>query len=418
MGDEGLFLTDEEKRMLEGDHGYPVKKAMQILVALGESFGADRMVEVSSCHLPGASITALGEAGLRFVEEMAERGGKFRVFTTTNPTACDLHLWKSLDIDEAIVDQQIRLNRAYEKLGAVTCSSCTPYFIGNAPRAGETVAWGESSAVAYANSVLGAWTNREGGPSALSASITGRVPAYGMNLKENRFGKIVVHVSTALSGVSDYSTLGYFVGSIAKQDIPVFTGIPPGVTFDELKLLGSALATSGAVPLYHIVGVTPEAPTLQDALGEKKPELTVEYGKNNQKEAEEHLNTSPSSRADWVYIGCPHCSIVEVGTIAKALEGKKIHRDVEMWICTSDCVKALAEQTGYASTIKKAGARIVCQTCLAHAPSKIMALKKGYSTITTDSAKMAHYAASEVGLSTHYGSTENVIEASITNKWG
>lgn len=412
-----MYLTDEEKKMLDGELGYPKQKAMQILVALGESYGAEKMIDVTSCHLPGASVQLLGEAGVMFVKEMAAKGGCFRAFTTTNPTSCDPSMWEALAISEDCVKQQHSLTCAYQSLGAITCGCCSPYYIGNAPRVGEHAAWGESSAVVYANSVLGARTNREGGPSALAAALTGKVPAYGMHLTENRYGKILVHVPRPLKGIADYGTLGYFVGSIAGQDTPVFTGIQASVTFDELKSLGSALATSGAVSLFHVVGVTPEAPTLEVAFGGKEPEKTIEYTVKDEKETEAHLNLEKSDHVDWVYIGCPQCSIIEVRDIAKALDGKKVNKDVEMWICASTPVKTLAEQMGYAKVIKEAGAKLVCETCPAHAPSKEMAKIKGYRTITTDSAKMAHYAAGEVGFLTHYGSTEKVIQAAISKKW-
>lgn len=412
-----MYLTDDEKRMLDGEKGYAVQKAIHILAALGESFGADRMLDVSSCHLAGASFMLLGEAGLIFVEEMHTKGGHSCVFTTTNPTSCDPSLSAELGIDEEFVRLQRRVTGAYQRLGVITCGSCTPYFIGNAPRVGEHAAWGESSAVIYANSVLGARTNREGGPSGLAASLTGKAPAYGMHLTENRYGKLLVHVPRPLSGITEYGTLGYYVGSIAKQDTPVFTGIPPHVTFDELKSLGSALATSGAVSLFHIVGVTPEAPTLEAAFGGKKPQMVLEYTDKDREETEAHLNLEKSDHVDWVYIGCPQCSILEVRDIANALTGKRVHEDVEMWICTSTPIKILAQQMGYASAIEEAGAMLVCETCPAHSPSKSMAKVKGYRTMTTDSAKMAHYAAGEVGFPTHYGSTARVIQAAISGKW-
>ncbi|HWQ79232.1 MAG TPA: aconitase X catalytic domain-containing protein [Anaerovoracaceae bacterium] len=412
-----MYLSDEEKRMLNGEMGYPKQKAMQILVALGESFGAEKMVDITSCHLPGASVQILGEAGVMFVREMAAKGGQFNAYTTTNPTSCDPSRWEDLAISPDCVQKQQALTGAYQSLGAITCGCCSPYFIGNAPRLGEHAAWGESSAVVYANSVLGARTNREGGPSALAAALTGKAPAYGMHLKENRCGKILVHVPRTLQGTADYGTLGYFVGTIAGQDIPVFTGIPAGVTFDELKSLGSSLATSGAVSLFHVVGVTPEAPDLETAFGGREPLKAIEYTVRDEKETEAHLNLEKSDHVDWVYIGCPQCSILEVRDITKALAGKKVHTDVEMWICASAPVKALAERMGYTEILEEAGAKLVCETCPAHAPSKEMAKIKGYRTITTDSAKMAHYAAGEVGFLTHYGSTEKVIQAAVSKRW-
>ncbi len=412
-----MYLTDQEKRMLDGEMGYPIQKGMQIMTVLGESFGAERMVDVSSAHMPGASIMLLGRAGMMFVEEMAAKGGQFRTFTTTNPTSCDDTLWEKLGIGKDIVDLQARLTAAYQKLGAITCATCTPYFTGNAPRLGEHAAWGESSAVVYANSVLGARTNREGGPTALASSLTGKAPAYGMHLAENRCGKLLVRVTRPVSGIFGYGSLGYHVGAVAGQRTPVFTGIPAGVSFDELKSLGSALATSGAVSLFHAVGITPEAPTLEAAFGGKKPEADLEYTAADERAAVEHLNLEQSDHVDWVYLGCPHCSILEVRDIARALAGRKVHPEVELWVNTSTAVRTLARHMGYAAAIEEAGGLIVCDTCPAHTPSREMAKKQGYRTLTTDSAKMAHYVAGEVGFPTHYGSTEKVIAAALSKRW-
>ena len=412
-----MFLSEDEKRMLAGERGYPAQKAMEILVALGDSFGANEMVEVASCHLPGASVNLLGEAGIMFVEEMAAKGGVFRAFTTTNPTSCDSAIWSKLGIEKAYAEWQFSLTGTYQKLGALTCGSCTPYYIGHAPRFGEHAAWGESSAVAYINSVLGARTNREGGPSALAAAITGRVPSYGMHIKENRYGDLLVHVGHPIKGICDYGTLGYYVGAIAKQRIPVFTGISSEVTNDELKSLGSALASSGAVSLFHVVGVTPEAPTLESAFNGKKPEQILEYTLKEQGATEAGLNSEKTDHVDWLYIGCPQCSIHEVRHVANLLAGKRIHKDVELWVCTSTPIKTLAEQMGYAKIIADAGALLVCETCPAHAPNRAIAKKKGLRTITTDSAKIAHYAIGEIGFPSHYGSTEKVILSALNKKW-
>lgn len=274
-----MRLTDEEKRMLDGGQGTAVCKSMEILVALGEIYDAERMVPVQSVHMPGSSIVVAGEAGTSLVEEMSASVERFAAFTTLNPCAIDRAQWQALALREEEVEPQLRLTRAYEKMGGISCHTCTPYFIGNVPRMGEHIAWGESSAVAYANSVLGARTNREGGPSALASAITGRAPAYGFHLDENRRGHLLVEVATAIQRFYDYGNLGYYVGTIAQEKVPVFAGIPPSATPDELKILGAALASSGAVALYHAVGVTPEAHTLEQAFGGTPPTTRLEVGR-------------------------------------------------------------------------------------------------------------------------------------------
>jgi predicted aconitase len=412
-----MFLTDEEKRMLNGDMGFPVQKSMQILVTLGESFGAERMLEINNVHMPGASIVVAGEAGTKFVESMYDKGGKFCAFTTTNPGAIDVEKWEELGIGEEDATVQKRLTKAYKKMGAVTCGTCTPYFLGNNPRKGEHVAWGESSAIAFVNSVLGARTNREGGPSALAAALTGRVPAYGLHLDENRFGKIHIKVDTILNGTTDYGTLGYYVGSRAKQDIPVFEGIPTHVSNDELKGLGAALASSGAVALFHVVGVTPEAASFKDAFGGKKPEYVLNFGLKEKEATESLLNKEKSGDVDWVVLGCPHASIQEFRDIAKALNGKKIKDGVAFWVCSSQPIKSLAERMGYAKVITDAGGVIVCDTCPVLLPARRLAEKMNYKSVTTNSAKMANLTAGQFGLFSRYGQLEQIVDAAVKGIW-
>lgn len=412
-----MFLTDEEKQMLEGAQGPAVQKAMQILVALGESFGAKRMVPVNNVHMAGASIVVAGDAGTLFVEDTSKMGGKFVAETTTNPSAVDPSQWRELGFDEPDVALQGRLTGAYEKMGAIICNTCTPYLLGSAPRFGEHVAWGESSAVVYCNSVLGARTNREGGPSGLASSLTGRTPEYGFHLTENRYGKLLVNVTTELKDMTDFGSLGYHVGRIAGQDTPVFTGIPSDASVEELKELGAALASSGAVSMFHAVGVTPEAPTLEAAFGGRTPEKVLEFGAAELAAAEQALNKEPSDHVDWVVVGCPNASIREVRQVAETLAGKHINEGVTMWVVTNTPTYALAEKMGYVQTIKDAGVKIVRETCPVLAPSRALAKKNGYKTLTTNSAKMAHYAPGQFGLLTHYGRLERVIAAAVNGSW-
>jgi predicted aconitase len=231
---------------------------MEILVALGESFGAERLLPVNNVHMAGSSV---------LVEDIRKQGGKFVTRVTTNPTAVDPSQWREIGIPESDTTLQVRLTGAYAGMGANTCNTCIPYLVGNMPRFGEHMAWGESSAVVFANSVCGARTNREGGPSALATALTGRTPEYGFHLTENRYGSFLVNVETPMRDMTDYGTLGYFAGKIAGQDTPVFVGLPNNPTLEDLKALSAALAASGAVSMFHAVGVTPEAPTVEAAFG-------------------------------------------------------------------------------------------------------------------------------------------------------
>ena len=412
-----MKLTDDEKRMLAGEHGPGVRKSMEILTALGDIYDAEKMVRVASVHMPGASITVAGEAGTNFVEEISKSVDRFAVLTTLNPGAIDRKNWAEMGLLEEEFEPQLRLTRAYERMGGISCHTCTPYFIGNIPRQGEHVAWGESSAVVYVNSVMGARTNREGGPSALASAVTGLAPAYGYHLAENRKGHKHFEVKTALAGYFDYGNLGYHVGRIVEDGIPVFTGIPQSVTWDELKTLGSALASSGAVAMFHVVGVTPEAPTLEAAWGGSYDGETQVVGQKELEAAARGLNKAEGKDVDWVFLGCPHLSIQEFARIADLLEGKRLSSNVEMWLASSESVRGMADVMGYSKTIRDAGARIICETCPVLALTDVIVERKGFRSITTDSCKMAHYMPGQFNLLSRYGSLDQCITAAISGRW-
>ena len=412
-----MHLTEEETSMLNGEKGPAVQKAMQILVALGEGFGAERLVPVNNVHMAGSSVLVAEEAGTRFVEDIRKRGGTFVTQVTTNPTAVDPTQWKEIGIPESDSILQVRLTAAYAGMGANTCNTCIPYLAGNMPRFGEHMAWGESSAVVFANSVCGARTNREGGPSGLASALTGRSPEYGFHLKENRYGHFQIKIETELRDMTDYGTLGYFAGKIAGQDTPVFTGMPSTPTLEELKALSAALAASGAVSMFHAVGVTPEAPTVQEAFGGREPAKVLVFGDAEKQQAENALNKEPSDYVDWILVGCPNASVQEMREVAEALEGKKVHKDVALWVTTSGSMYAMAERMGYIDTIKNAGGVVVRETCPFLARSRVIAPNKGYKTLTTNSAKMAFYAPGQFGLPAHYGNLERVMQAAINGVW-
>lgn len=412
-----MQLTQEEQQMLDGSRGTAVQKAMQILVALGEGFEARRLIETRNVHMAGSSVLVAEEAGTRWVEDLRQQGGQFVTRVTTNPTAVDPSQWQAIGIPESDSTLQIRLTDAYAGMGANTCNTCIPYLVGNSPRFGEHLAWGESSAVVYANSVCGARTNREGGPSGMASALTGRTPEYGFHLKENRYGKFLIDVQTPLRDMTDYGTLGCFAGKIAGQDTPVFTGIPPHPSLEELKALSAALASSGAVSMFHAVGVTPEAPTLEEAFGGKQPEKVLVFDEAEKRRIEAFLNKEPSDHVDWILIGCPNASVQEIREVAEALDGKKVHEGVALWVTTAGAMYAMAERMGYIKTIEDAGAVVVRETCPFLARSRVIAPNKGYKTLTTNSAKMAFYAPGQFGLPTHYGNLPRVMHAAIHGVW-
>src|SRR5512136_398358 len=277
-----MDLTKEEKAMLDGKEGYAVRKSMEILTALGDIYGADRLIRVGSVQVAGVSYHNLGDAGLEFLNELA-KDGKVRVLTTLNPAGMDLENWRQLGISPEFAEKQNLVIDAFRRMGIITSCTCTPYLIGNLPRYGEHVAWSESSAVTFANSVIGARTNREGGPSALAAAFVGKTPCYGLHLKENRVADIHVQVDVTLKKLSDWGALGYCIGKKAENRIPYITGIRDA-DLDELKSFCASVVTYGSKPLFYMRGITPGAENYTS------PKETVAIEQKDIKEAYNNIN--------------------------------------------------------------------------------------------------------------------------------
>jgi len=372
-----VYLTEEEEKMLSGGHGEVVERSFRLLVRLGEIYGADRMVPIGSVQVAGVSYKSIGDPGLEFLEDIAEKGAKVRVPTTLNPPGMDLEDWKELGFPEDFAEKQLRIIDTFKKMGIMMTATCTPYLVGNLPRFGEHIAWSESSAVSFANSVIGARTNREGGPSALAAALCGVTPNYGLHLDENRRPSFLVKVDAELKSNSDFGALGYHVGKIVKDKVPYFWGIKDA-DVDQLKALGAAMAASGAVALYHVEGLTPEAGLMNPSGLEE-----IEVGDRELREAYEKLNTGKDP--DIIILGCPHASLKEIATLACKLEGKRLRKP--LWICTSRITKEAATRMGFTGLIEKAGGKVVADTCAVVSPIERM----GYRTTAVDSGKAANY---------------------------
>jgi len=366
--------------MLEGKFGEGVALAMRVLVGVGEAFGAERMVEISRAHVALSNQ----EADLWFVEQLVNKGATCRVSPTVNP-GFNLEYFQNITtIDPA--DEEIikRTRAAYKAIGATLTYNCTPYLEKNIPRFGEITAYSESSATPYINSVYGARTNRESAQSALCAAITGRVPLYGMLLDENRKGQVLVDVQAEMKDEFDYHLLGYLTPKKIGHKIPVYTGLPQDISPESLMNLGAQLNTGGAIPLFHIVGFTPEAPTLEAAFHGEEPEKRVVFTDQDLRDMRDALSCE-GGKIDFAMFGCPHLTIDQVGKIARQLEGKKLA--VELWILTSSLTKELAQRMGYLEIINKAGGHIVEDTCVDQPCWHHLSGKKG----VTDSPKCAYY---------------------------
>jgi len=372
-----MFLTKEEEKIFNGEKGEVLERMFRLLVRLGDIYGADKMLPVGSVQVAGVSFKSIGIPGLEFLEDYAKKGAKVKVLTFLNPAGMDLENWKGLGFPKDFAENQIRIINAFREMGIVVTSTCTPYLAGNLPRFGEHIAWSESSAVSFSNSVIGARTNREGGPSALAAALCGLTPNYGLHIDENRKPNLVVNVDAELQHNADFGALGSFVGKIVKDKIPYFKGIK-NINTDQLKALGAAMAASGAVALYHVENVTPEARFMDIKKLEK-----IRVGEKELKETYAQLNTG--ERPDIVILGCPHASLKEISELAEKLKGKKLKKP--LWVCTSRVMKECANRMGYTEIIEKAGGKIVADTCAVVSPIE----KMGYNTTGVNSGKAANY---------------------------
>ena len=410
-----MRLTDEEQAMLAGAFGPGVQQAMEIVTALGTIYGAQDLVPVTSVQVAGVSYKNLGEAGLEFLAGWAAAGAKVRVTTTLNPAGLDIEQWSELGFPVDFAEKQMRVLQAFADMGAQTTCTCTPYLVDNLPAFGEHVAWAESSAVSFANSVLGARTNREGGPSALAAAITGRTARFGLHLSEQRRAQLIVEVHCPVRSNADLGALGLIVGQLARNQVPYLRGLewlppisldPPSSSLDCLKILGASMAASGAVALYHVEGVTPDS---------GQPDIIVPGARVVRVEDLEPgyaaLDRAEDDRIDLVWIGCPHASLAELAMVIDLLAGRRVR--TALWVTMARQLRVEAAATGLVQALEALGGQVIADTCLVVAPVRQL----GFRSMATPSGKGAYYAPSHSGLSVHYGSLETCIEAAVTGRW-
>ncbi len=398
-----MKLTVEEQAMLDGAEGKATQKAMEILATLGNIYEAEGMIPVTSVQIAGVSYANLGEAGLHFLAEMAANGGRTRTLTTLNPAGMDIENWQALGISADFAEKQKRVIAAFAQMNVITTCSCTPYLFGNTPHYGEHIAWAESSAVCYANSVLGARTNREGGPSALAAALTGCTPAYGYHLDENRQPTLTVEVTATLTENHHFGALGKVIGdhleAKGKKRVPYILGIKRA-SVENLKSFCASIATYGGVALAHIENVTPEAAQMQP------PADTLTITQADVGAAHRSMYDTDAGDADFVSLGCPHLSIKEIARIAELLEGKTVTK--EFWITTARPTKNIADQMGYTRIIEESGAKFAADTCCVVAP-----IKGRFKTLATDSAKACYYGYAKNKFNTLLKPFDEVVQEAL-----
>jgi len=408
-------LSARDQLMLNGRHGAAAQLAMSIVVRMAEVYGATELMDVTQAHIDGCAL--MSDSSLEFAERLAAGGGRVSIPTTTNMIPLDLQNWQRLRIPEDFAAKATRLAKAYTDMGCVPTWTCAPYQGYLTPRFGQQIAWGESNAIIYANSVLGARTNRYGDFMDICAAITGRVPKAGLHLKENRKGQLLLRLVDLPPQLQEddtfYVVLGHLAGNLAQDKIPVIEGLPVSATSDQLKALGAAAASSGAVALFHAIGVTPEANTLEEALQGSNPERIIDVRSPDLKAAWSDLSTATEGdKLDVVILGCPHFSFAEFQQLAQVIEdlgGGSQHPVCKILILTSQTSYALLQRSDLVDTLTDFGVEIVLDTCMFHSPI----VSPNAEVIMTNSGKCAYYAPGHLGVQVAFGNLRDCVRSAI-----
>jgi predicted aconitase len=415
-----MYLTDEEKRILDGGQGKIAQRCMEFLVAYGEAANAAKLVDIDGTvdmH-PGSFWVPGFEVSLEEMEELASKGEKFKVPTFANKATAPGFIydgWEGCgtmpDSQPGYRDKCMEPFKPWIKMGMIPTFACNSYLVASyLPSLGQHCAWVESSAIPYVNAVLGARSNFDG---CFQTAYLGKVPAYDLHLDENRVATVLVECTAELTRDMDYDLFGWAVGEAVGLDVPAFVGIGRPTTSQIVKM-NSALATGGQVYMYHIPGMTPEAPTLEAAFKGNKPQRKITIGKDDLKRAYELMNYGSSDDIDFVYLGCPFYNIVEIQKVAQLLDGKKCKRPV--WVATNALTYKAAADMGLKDTIDKAGGLLISGACCGLLNGEMPEA----NVIAMDAAKQDYYITGIVypkKLQVRYGTTEDCVDAAITGKW-
>jgi predicted aconitase len=426
-----MRLTEKQRKMLDGKCSLGAQRSIEILIKVGEVFDAEDMVPVRSSHLviPEMSLFFNNEAaewGKEITRPLIEGVERFAVPSTTNALMLDIEKSDALKIPRSFVEEMkptFEESKAeYERRGAIPNYSCTPFFDFYYGK-GDHLGGAESVQILFNNSFNGARLNRETGATALAIAVTGVTPRYGLHLTENRYGQVLIDIDRELTREklddADFNAIGYYVGRVAVDRIPVFRGLPRDMDETDCKYLCVPLAVSAGIGMLHVEGVTPEADSLEKAFGGRKPQECIVVGKKELQSSYERLNTAKGDTIDYVAIGCPHCSLKELSEIAALLEGKTVNPNVVLLIATSTIKYKLASQMGIVETIESSGAVVVSGMCPGSTIFGRYGKELGVHAVATNSAKNAHYIGAHSGgcVGTHFGSMKQCIEAALSGRW-
>ena len=378
--------------MLNGEDGWPRQWAMQHMVQVGNFFDADHLVEVTQAHMM-ADTESMGIAGVEFVEKMAtcpEQERSVRIPMITDPRGIDFDHYQTLKQTDDMASLERRAIVAFETLGILMTNTCINYQTIMPPVRGEHLAYGDTGVVIYCNSVLGAHSNFEGGPSALAAGLTGRTPCYGLHLKHNRLATVQFEVNYQPTNLAEWGALGALVGKHTGSywDVPVIDGVKHIPNSDDLKHLGAAMASYGSVPLYHLVGITPEAPTLFSVCDpDSLPAIQI-----NESDFEQFFASfgGKGDKIDVVVFSAPQLSLLEMGELANLLKDKRVHPDTVLLAVTSPVVATDARRMGISAKIEDAGGLVLQGMCFYQSYAREMAEANGWTTLMSNSAKLVN----------------------------
>ena len=409
-----LLLTRKDQDMLHGNYGPAARMAVSIVARMAEVAGAAELLDITGAHID--STVYIGDAGLEFAEKLAGLGAKVAVPTTLNVSGLDEHHWQEWAVPSEWARQAHRQMVAYQSMGTVPTWTCAPYQTEMRPSFGQQIAWGESNAIVFANSVLGARTERYPDLFDICCAITGRAPAVGLHLTENRAGQYLfrlVDVPEQLQRSDEfYPVLGNLIGKEALDKIPVIDGMLMRPDEDQLKAFGAATASSGGVALFHMVQVTPEAPTLEAAFQGKAPVETIEINMDKLRLSRRELTHTDSSQLHMVVLGSPHFSLAEFRRLAAMLKDKRKHPDVKFLVTSSRAMTQLADKAGFIESLRAFGAQITVDTCILTSPM----LPEEIQNLMTNSAKFAYYAPGLLGKKIAFGSLEDCVNSAVAGQ--
>jgi predicted aconitase len=406
-------LDPSDRALLEGRGGEACRLAMRIIVEMAGVAGASRLIDITRAHVDGCLYH--GRAGLDFAERLVAGGGRVAVPTTLNVGSLDLVHPDRFHGDQDTARAGRQLMDAYVALGCEPTWTCAPYQLATRPEPGEHVAWAESNAIVFCNSVIGARTDRYGDFIDICAALTGRVPDAGLHRDENRRASIVFDLAEVPADVLElevlYPLLGHIVGARCDDHVPVIDGLPVSATEERLKALGAAAASSGSVALFHATGITPEAPSLSAALYDRPPERVVGVTTAMLLRARDELAHHGDEPLTAVSLGTPHFSLSEFAELLGLLDGQRAHASVELYVSTGRTVLDALERRGWVKRLRNAGVRLVVDTC-----TYITPIIRQHGLAMTNSAKWAYYAPANVGVGVVFGSTEECVRSAIAGK--